>query len=61
LLPPRIRAARRSIYFVADGQGGHVFSTNVYEHNRNVARWKDIQRLRQEQGLPPAPTTPAKP
>jgi UPF0755 protein len=51
----------RSLYFVADGQGGHVFSTNVYEHNRNVARWKDIQRLRQEQGLPPAPTTPAKP
>lgn len=50
----------RSIYFVADGQGGHVFSTNVYEHNRNVARWKDM-RLRQEQGLPPAPTTPAKP
>jgi UPF0755 protein len=50
----------RSLYFVADGQGGHVFSTSVYEHNRNVVRWKEIQRQRQEQGTTPAPT-PAKP
>jgi UPF0755 protein len=51
----------RSLYFVADGQGGHVFSTNVYEHNRNVERWKAIQRQRLEQGTAPgpAPTTPA--
>jgi UPF0755 protein len=39
-----------SLYFVADGQGGHVFSNNVYQHNRNVERWKEIQRQRQEQG-----------
>jgi UPF0755 protein len=51
----------RSLYFVADGQGGHVFSTSVYEHNRNVARWKDIQRQRQEQGPAPGPPPPAKP
>ena len=49
----------RSLYFVADGQGGHVFSSNVYEHNRNVERWKIIQRLRLEQGPAPNPA-PAK-
>src|SRR5438445_8898406 len=49
----------RSLYFVADGQGGHVFSSNVYEHNRNVERWKAIQRQRLEQGAAPNPA-PAK-
>src|SRR3954451_17002191 len=52
----------RSLYFVAEGQGGHTFAANVYEHNRNVARWREIQRQKQEQASPPAsPTTPTPP
>ena len=57
-------ARDRSLYFVADGQGGHAFSLTLNEHNRNVARWREIQRERQEQSqgqTPAQPTPPAAP
>jgi UPF0755 protein len=31
-------------YFVADGTGGHVFSKNLEEHNRNAAKWRKIRK-----------------
>ena len=49
-------APRREYYFVADGGGGHVFATNLADHTRNVARWREIQRQRSERGAQPAGT-----
>jgi UPF0755 protein len=42
-------ARDRALYFVADGQGGHTFAGTLAEHNRNVERWRQIQRERAEQ------------
>jgi UPF0755 protein len=37
------------IFFVADGTGGHAFSVTLEEHNRNVARWREIEAERAAQ------------
>jgi len=38
------------IFFVADGTGGHAFAETLEEHNRNVARWRQIEAEREAAG-----------
>ena len=48
------------LYFVADGTGGHVFAASYEAQAQNVARWRQIEKDRQqaaEMAAPPPPPT----
>jgi len=43
------------LFFVADGTGGHAFAATLDEHNRNVARWRELERRQRGEAAPPSP------
>ncbi|WP_150287102.1 endolytic transglycosylase MltG [Rhabdaerophilum calidifontis] len=50
----------KDLYFVADGTGGHAFAETLEQHNRNVARWRQIEASRPPaEGAPASPAPPA--
>jgi UPF0755 protein len=49
----------RDIFFVADGKGGHTFAETNDQHNKNVARWRQIEQSQKEAAPPAIPTIPS--
>ncbi len=50
------------LFFVANGTGGHAFAELLADHNRNVARWRQIEKEQAEaakQGAQPGNGAPA--
>lgn len=52
-------ARTKELYFVADGTGGHVFSENYAEHQKNVARLRGIEHANTPPAAPIAPANGA--
>jgi UPF0755 protein len=52
-------ARTKDLYFVADGNGGHVFSETYEQHQKNVAHLRALERAKAQKAEPAKPA-PAK-
>src|SRR6201987_1366058 len=51
-------ARTRDLYFVADGSGGHTFTDNYAEHQKNVAKLRAMEKQIQNDTVEPADDPP---
>jgi UPF0755 protein len=54
----------KDLYFVADGTGGHAFADTLEQHQKNVQRWREIEKDAKDRLAPdaaPIVPTPAAP
>ena len=49
----------KDLFFVADGSGGHAFAETLDQHNKNVLRWRDIEKDAKDKYQPGDPATAA--
>ncbi|HEX7775614.1 MAG TPA: endolytic transglycosylase MltG [Parvibaculum sp.] len=52
--------ATGDLYFVADGSGGHAFASSLAEHDRNVDRWRKVEKTQEKKPEKPAGKAPAR-